>query len=107
MPEERPFLTEARPQGEQNAAAAPPALFDLAVNRAWAALRGFPSSDLTSAQASAFLAGWHARTRFARRVPLDAVRAALQGHPGQQAGGEWHWAGGPEGGWTAGKAPFP
>ncbi|AIZ45875.1 hypothetical protein QR90_13535 [Deinococcus radiopugnans] len=104
MPEERPFLTEARPQGEHNAAAAPPALFDLAVNRAWAALRGSPSSTAASAQASAFLAGWHARTRFARRVPLDAVRAALAQHPG---GGEWHWAGGPTGGWTEGKAPFP
>lgn len=104
MPEQRPFLTEARPQGEHNAAAAPPALFDLAVNRAWAALRGSPSSTAASAQASAFLAGWHARTRFARRVPLDAVRAALAQHPG---GGEWHWAGGPAGGWTEGKAPFP
>ncbi|CAM4421329.1 hypothetical protein [Deinococcus marmoris] len=104
MPEERPFLTEASPQGEDNAAAAPRALFDLAVNRAWAALRGFPSGSPASAQASAFLGGWHARTRFARRVPLDAVKAAVQQHPG---GGEYHWAGGPGGGWRAGKAPFP
>lgn len=104
MPEERPFLTEARPQGERTAAAAPPALFDLAINRAWAALRGFPSGDPASAQVSAFLAGWHARTRFARRVPLDAVKEAVQQRPD---GGDWHWTGGPDGGWTQGKAPFP
>ncbi|CAM3420104.1 Winged helix DNA-binding domain-containing protein [Deinococcus saxicola] len=104
MPEERPFLTEASPQGEDNAAAAPPTLFDLAVNRAWAALRGLRPGDPAAALTGGFLAGWHARTRFARRVPLDAVRAAIQQHPG---GGEWHWAGGPDGGWTAGKAPFP
>ena len=87
MPEDRPFLTEASLDGEQTAAAAPPALFDLAVNRAWATLRGLRSADpaaapLSSSLASSFLAssflgGWHARTRFARRVPLDAVKAAL------------------------------
>lgn len=104
MPEERPFLTEASARGEHNAAAAPSALFDLAVNRAWAALRGLRPADPAAALASGFLAGWHARTRFARRVPLDAVRAAIGQHPGS---GEWHWAGGPDGGWTAGKAPFP
>ncbi|MDV6375631.1 hypothetical protein [Deinococcus arenicola] len=104
MPEEHPFLTGASPQGEGNAAAAPSALFDLAVNRAWAASRGFSSGQPASPQAAAFLAGWHARTRFARRVPLDAVKTALAQHP---VGGEWHWTGGPDGGWTVGKAPFP
>ena len=42
MPEDHPFLalTPARPEGETSAGAAPDALFDLAVNRAAAALRG-------------------------------------------------------------------
>lgn len=104
MAEQRPFLTEASPHGERTAAAAPDALFDLAVNRAWAALRGLRPADPAAALASGFLPGWHARTRFARRVPLDAVRGALACRP---ASGEWHWAGGPDGGWTEGKAPFP
>ncbi|BDP42873.1 hypothetical protein DAETH_28420 [Deinococcus aetherius] len=81
-------------------AAAPDALFDLAVNRAHAALRGLRPGDPAHA-----LAEWHARTRFARRVPLEAVRVALSQKP--DAPGEWHWAGGPQGGWVAGKAPFP
>ncbi len=104
MAEQRPFLTEASPRGEQTAAAAPDALFDLAVNRAWAALRGLRPADPAAALATGFLAGWHARTRFARRVPLDAVRAAVSRRP---SGGEWHWTGGPQGGWAEGKAPFP
>ncbi|MFD2610052.1 hypothetical protein ACFSR9_11485 [Deinococcus taklimakanensis] len=98
MPEDHPFLalTPARPEGETSAGAAPDALFDLAVNRAAAALRGLGRADA--------LAAWHARTRFARRVPLDAVKAALALRPAQ---GDCHWAGGPEGGWVEGKAPFP
>ncbi|MEF2279748.1 hypothetical protein V3W47_15740 [Deinococcus sp. YIM 134068] len=81
-------------------AAAPDALFDLAVNRAHAALRGLRPADPAPA-----LAEWHARTRFARRVPLAAVVAALALKPDDR--GEWHWAGGPGGGWVTGKAPFP
>ncbi|ADY25803.1 hypothetical protein Deipr_0642 [Deinococcus proteolyticus MRP] len=81
--------------------AVPPALFDLAVNRAAAALRGVQSE---AAQARA-LAQWHARTRFARRVPLAEVARALALHPQQE--GSWHWTGGLEGGWQAGKALFP
>lgn len=98
MPEEHPFLalTPAQPEGEAPAGAAPDALFDLAVNRAAATVRGLGRPDALDA--------WHARTRFARRVPLDAVKAALNLKPAQ---GEHHWAGGPEGGWVAGKAPFP
>ncbi|MFC4637396.1 hypothetical protein [Deinococcus hohokamensis] len=99
MPQERPFLTPPEPAGEKAAGAAPPALFDLAVNRAAAALRGLRPGDPQEA-----LAAWHARTRFARRVPLDAVRAALDLRP---SSGVWHWRGGPEGAWVAGKAPFP
>jgi hypothetical protein len=96
MPRERPFLTEPSAQGETPAGAVPDALYDLAVNRAWRAARGVGQPDA--------LAAWHARTRFARRVPLDAVRAALGTHPGA---GEWHWAGGPAGRWVPGRAPFP
>lgn len=99
QPTDRPFLTEPRRAGESAGGAVPDALFDLAVNRAAAALRGLQPTDPTPA-----LAAWHARTRFARRVPLDQVKTALSAHPGP---GEWHWAGGPGGGWTAGRAPFP
>lgn len=79
----------------------PAALFALAVNRA-AALRGLGHPG--ALDHSGTLGAWHARTRFARRVPLGAVKAALALRPPQ---GEWHWAGGPDGGWQAGKAPFP
>ncbi|MDR6217494.1 hypothetical protein [Deinococcus soli (ex Cha et al. 2016)] len=99
MPRERPFLTEPAPGGTRGSGLVPDALFDLAVNRAAAALRG-----LRPARPEAALAAWHARTRFARRVPLDAVQAALYGQP---QGGEWHWAGGPAGNWQPGRAPFP
>ncbi|TDE87035.1 hypothetical protein [Deinococcus sp. S9] len=98
-PTERPFLTPPNPDGEAPRGAVPPALFDLAVNRADAALRGLRPADPAPA-----LAAWHARTRFARRVPLAAVVAALAQKPRE---GEWYWAGGAEGGWVAGKAPFP
>ncbi|PTA68950.1 hypothetical protein [Deinococcus arcticus] len=99
MPPDRPFLTDPSPDGVAPAGAAPPALFDLAVNRAWAALRG-----LRPAQPGAALGAWHARTRFARRVPLAAVEAALAARP---PGGEWHWTGGEQGAWVPGRAPFP
>ncbi|SEI76430.1 hypothetical protein SAMN04488058_101551 [Deinococcus reticulitermitis] len=99
MPDDPPFLTEAAEAGQRSGGQAPDALFDLAVNRAAAAVRGMSGRARASA-----LAAWHARTRFARRVPLAAVQAALTRHPGT---GEWHWAGGPGGGWQPGKAPFP
>ena len=96
MPTERPFLTEASTQGQDTAAQAPGALFDLAVNRAAAALRGTGTP--------AALSAWHARTRFARRIPLADIRRALAQQPAE---GQWHWAGGPGGSWHPGKAPFP
>lgn len=99
-PAERPFLNDPAPHGETPRGEVPDALFDLAVNRAHAALRG-----LRPGNPAAALAAWHARTRFARRVPLDAVKAALASRPREE--GEWHWAGGPGGGWVVGKAPFP
>ena len=98
MSEEHPFLALSgpNPAGQDAAGAVPDALFDLAVNRAAAAVRGLGRPEA--------LAAWHARTRFARRVPLAEIRAALDLRP---AGGVWHWAGGPGGGWQAGKAAFP
>lgn len=96
MPRERPFLTEATLAGESALGAVPDALFDLAVNRAAAAVRGVGTLEA--------LGAWHARTRFARRVPLAEVKRALSLKP---AAGEWHWAGGVGGGWQAGKAAFP
>ncbi|SMB95087.1 hypothetical protein [Deinococcus hopiensis] len=97
---EPPFLNVPLPGGAAPGGEVPAALFDLAVNRAAAALRGLRPSDPGPA-----LAAWHARTRFARRVPLGAVARALRQHP--TASGEWHWAGGLGGGWVPGKAPFP
>ena len=89
-------MTEASAAGEQAQGAVPAALFDLAVNRAALALRGTGTPGALSA--------WHARTRFARRVPLDEVRRALATRP---QGGEWHWQGGPQGSWRPGKPAFP
>ena len=84
---------------------APHALFDLAINRAFATLAGLGLAGLGRGPAAGgALAEWHARTRFARRIPLEQVRRCLESRP---AGGEWHWKGGPEGGWAAGKAAFP
>lgn len=91
-PPERPFLTEANSAGETGNGPAPHALFDLAVNRAAQARRG------------STLEAWHARTRFARRIPLDDIRKALQLKP---TSGDWHWQGGPQGSWQPGKAQFP
>ncbi|MBB5234952.1 hypothetical protein [Deinococcus budaensis] len=99
-PPDRPFLNSPDPSGAAPSGEVPAALFDLAVNRAHAALRGLRPGDPAPA-----LAAWHARTRFARRVPLAAVADALGRRPDHP--GEWHWAGGPGGGWVAGKAPFP
>lgn len=72
------------------------AIFDLAVNRASAFVRGAGSSVNLSA--------WHARTRFASRVNLQDVRAALETKP---TDGEWHWSGGLSGSWHPGKARTP
>lgn len=108
MPQERPFLTEPGEAGHAPGGAAPDALFDLAVNRAWAALRGVrPGAGARACDTA--LAAWHARTRFARRVPLEAVKVALLARPpgGDAAGEGWHWSGGPAGGWQPGRAPFP
>ena len=85
---------------------APHGLFDLAINRAATTLQGLGLlglPDPESQQARAALEAWHARTRFARRVPLSQVMACLASRPA----GEWHWVGGPQGGWHAGRGAFP
>jgi hypothetical protein len=74
---------------------APDAIFDLAVNRAAAFVRG--------AGSSVNLDAWHARTRFASRVNLQDIRAALE----QKPMGDWYWSGGLNGSWHSGKARTP
>jgi hypothetical protein len=71
------------------------AIFDLAVNRAAAFVRG--------AGPNASLEIWQTRTRFASRVNLELVRAALKTKPH----GECFWIGGETGAWVAGKARTP
>jgi hypothetical protein len=71
------------------------AIFDLAVNRAAAFVRG--------AGPNASLETWQTRTRFASRVKLELVRAALETKPV----GECFWTGGETGGWQAGKTRTP
>ncbi len=93
----------------QAVAGAPVALFELAVNRAATTLLGLgllgsAMPGPRSQQAQAALQEWHARTRFARRVPLPEVVRCLDERPAQ---GHWHWVGGQEGGWVQGRAAFP
>ena len=93
----------------QAGAGAPAAIFELAVNRAATTLLGLGlmesvTSGMESRQAQAALQEWHARTRFARRVPLSEVVRCLSLRPAQ---GNWHWTGGEEGGWAQGRAAFP
>ena len=74
------------------------ALFDLAVARADAYARRarVPRSSDAETIARA-LEVWHLKTRFAARVPLAGVAAALALRP---AGDDWVWSGGEEGGWV-------
>jgi hypothetical protein len=74
------------------------ALFDLAVARAhgYAARARVPLGDDPTEIVRA-LEVWHLKTRFAGRVSLLAVAAALRARP---PGEGWVWRGGPEGGWT-------
>lgn len=96
MPLPHPFLTEPHESGQHTRAETTDALFDLAVNRAALALR--------AGQLKQILPAWHARTRFARRVPLVEIEKALLKKP---ATGQWHWSGGVGGAWKEGKAAFP
>ena len=76
--------------------AARDAIFDLAINRAASFLRG--------AGQNANLEVWHSKTRFASRVELELIHAALEQRP---VVGEWYWVGGEIGAWQIGKAPTP
>jgi hypothetical protein len=71
------------------------AIFDLAVNRAAAFVRG--------AGPNASLETWQTRTRFASRVNLELMRAVLETKPE----GECFWSGGEAGGWQPGKPRTP
>ena len=46
---------------------------------------------------------WYLKTRFAYRVPLESVIAALIDYPGPGH----HWQGGRDGGWRPGENPRP
>lgn len=72
-------------------------LFDLAVARAltYARRLGLPLNDPVALRSGLEL--WYLRTRFAYRVPLDDVVAALGVHPGDQS---VQWSGGPGGRWS-------
>lgn len=72
------------------------AVFDLAINRAAAFVRG--------AGAQGRLADWHAKTRFAARVDLERIAAVVETIPKD---GAWHWAGGSDGAWQRGKPRTP
>lgn len=76
-------------------------LFDLAVNRAaeYAARLGLPPGDPGRTRQG--LEVWYLKTRFAYRVPLEEVVAALLARPADQPPGALEWAGGREGGWRA------
>ena len=72
-------------------------LFDLAVNRAvgYACRLGALQRDPEPDRLRSTLELWFLRTRFASRVPFEAVVAALLQWPGD----DHRWAGGPDGGW--------
>lgn len=73
------------------------ALFDLAVARAgaYAERARVPLGD-DAAQIARALEVWHLKTRFAGRVALPLVAAALAARP---AGACWVWRGGEDGDW--------
>jgi uncharacterized protein YfiM (DUF2279 family) len=77
------------------------AIFDLAVNRAAAFTR---STGASLEAGGVALETWQARTRFASRVSLEAVRTALESRPDGEG---WHWVGGESGEWLAGKPRTP
>ena len=73
------------------------ALFDLAVARADAyAQRARVPRGSDAAAIGRALEVWHLKTRFAARIPLEAIAAALATRPN---GDGWVWRGGEAGGW--------
>lgn len=73
------------------------ALFDAAVNRAleYAKRLGTPLDEREALQRGLEL--WYLKTRFAYRIPLEAVVNALQRYP--RAEGTYIWQGGKDGNW--------
>jgi hypothetical protein len=78
------------------------ALFDLAVNRA-ARVADRLGHGTDDASLRTALEVWYLRTRFAYRVPFEAVVHAVCCRPLARA----HWSGGPSGGWHPGPPPGP
>jgi len=76
-------------------------LFDLAVNRAYqyATRLGVLGTD----RLEPALKPWYTTTRFAYRIPLAGILAALTAAPAEDC----HWRGGPGGGWRPGPNPRP
>lgn len=77
------------------------ALFDLAVNRALSYATRTGTLPRTPEAMHASLELWYLKTRFAYRVPLDEVIAALLAWPGEPQ----RWQGGRTGGWRPGSPP--
>jgi hypothetical protein len=71
------------------------ALFDLAVDRAlrYALALGLPWRDAGALREG--LEVWYLKTRFASRIPLEAIVAVLTRYPGPGHG----WIGGESGAW--------
>jgi hypothetical protein len=82
-----------------------PELFDMAVNRAvtYADRLGALEGERDRLVLHDVLELWYLKTRFAYRIPLDEVVAALLSYPGDGH----HWEGGKDGGWRKGPSPRP
>lgn len=82
-----------------------PELFDTAVARAlsYAERLGALDGERNATTLHNVLELWYLKTRFAYRVPLEQVVAALMQYPGP----EHYWAGGREGNWHPGVKPQP
>ena len=79
-------------------------LFDLAVNRAAGYLERTGGGKVAVGEdLRRRLELWYLRTRFAYRLPLDAVIAALGRYPGRG----YSWRGGPQGDWHLNHAANP
>lgn len=81
----------------------PPAVFDLAVNRALVFVRAV-SPSLSPGTNRRDLEEWHRRTRFVRRIPLETLLDILETCPDPS---RYHWQGGASGQWVLGTPRFP
>ncbi len=81
------------------------ALFDLAVNRAAVYLDrlGLLGKQISMAERKLRLEPWYLRTRFAYRIPLEAVLEVIESYPGPNR----YWTGGRQGCWQEGENPRP